>query len=187
MAATFAGMPTLSRRKSTWRYCFLRPPPRFFGSSKAFSGSCLVMWLLSTTVINRREAVYGLKLFSPIAASYLLTASLLLAWLPRSHHRKWFVLKILGVLDHLFAFRQLHVGFLPVPPVAGALPAAAHLAGKLRGAYAVDFHFENLLHRFLDFRFGGAQRHFENHGVLQLFHAQTLFGDDGPANNLVMR
>jgi len=29
-----------------------------------------VMWLLSTTVINRRDAVYGLKLFSPIAASY---------------------------------------------------------------------------------------------------------------------
>src|ERR1700683_2866244 len=86
-AATFAGTPTLSRRKSTWRYCFLWPPPRcqttispwlfrpperFFGSSKDFSGSCLVMWLLSTTVINRREAVYGLKLFSPIAASYLL-------------------------------------------------------------------------------------------------------------------
>src|SRR5580693_5496623 len=80
-------MPTLSRRKSTLRYCFLWPPPRcqttispwlfrpperFFGSSKAFSGSCLVMWLLSTTVINRRDAVYGLKLFSPIAASYLL-------------------------------------------------------------------------------------------------------------------
>src|SRR3984957_3015757 len=80
-------MPSLSRRKSTLRYCFLWPPPRcqttispwllrpperFFGSSKAFSGSCLVMWLLSTTVINRREAVYGLKLFSPIAASYLL-------------------------------------------------------------------------------------------------------------------
>jgi hypothetical protein len=29
---------------------------------------------LSTTVMNRRDAVYGLKLFSPIAASYLLDA-----------------------------------------------------------------------------------------------------------------
>src|SRR5260370_10438653 len=90
MAATFAGTPTLSRRKSTWRYCFLCPPPRcqitispwllrpperFFGSSKAFSGSCLGLWLLSRTVINRRDAVYALKLFSPIAASYLLTSS----------------------------------------------------------------------------------------------------------------
>src|SRR6267378_1715944 len=36
------------------------------------------MWLLSTTVMNRRDAVYGLKLFSPIAASYLLTSSALL-------------------------------------------------------------------------------------------------------------
>src|SRR5438046_9922326 len=93
MAATFAGTPVLSRRKSTLRYCFLCPPPRcqmtispwlfrppdrFFGSSSAFSGSCLVMWLLSTTVMNRRDAVYGLKLFSPIAASDLLTSSTLL-------------------------------------------------------------------------------------------------------------
>src|SRR5271155_4726430 len=84
---TLAGTPSFSRRKSTTRYCFLWPPPRcqitispwllrpperFFGSSKLFSGVSLVMWLLSTTVINRRDAVYGLKLFSPIAASYLL-------------------------------------------------------------------------------------------------------------------
>src|ERR1700753_1104825 len=81
--ATFAGTPTLSRRKSTWRYCFLWPPPRchttispwllrpperFFASSKDFSGVSLVMWILSRTVINRRDAVYGLKLFSPIAS-----------------------------------------------------------------------------------------------------------------------
>src|SRR5215813_6633947 len=84
--ATFAGTPTLSRRKSTWRYCFLWPPPRchttispwllrpperFFGSSKDFSGVSLVIWLLSRTVINRRDAVYGLKLFSPISTSYV--------------------------------------------------------------------------------------------------------------------
>src|SRR5579871_2505840 len=83
IAATFAGTPTLSRRKSTWRYCFLWPPPRchttispwllrpperFFGSSNDFSGVSLVIWLLSRTVINRRDAVYGLKLFSPIAS-----------------------------------------------------------------------------------------------------------------------
>src|SRR5258708_3319246 len=89
LAAPLAGTLVLSRRKSTLRYCFLCPPPRcqitispwlfrpperFFGSSSAFSGSCLVMWLLSTTVMNRRDAVYGLKLFSPIAASYLLTS-----------------------------------------------------------------------------------------------------------------
>src|ERR1700724_1090986 len=91
IAATFAGTPTLSRRKATWRYCFLCPPPRcqttispwllrpperFLGSSSAFSGSCLVIWLLSKTVMNRRDAVYGLKLFSPIATSSLLAALL---------------------------------------------------------------------------------------------------------------
>src|SRR6202040_2840519 len=109
MAATFAGMPTLSRRKSTLRYCLLCPPPRcqitispwllrppvrFFGSSSAFSGSCLVMWLLSTTVMNRRDAVYGLKLFSPIAASYLLAANL---------SQTAPLLQVLRVLNHLFA------------------------------------------------------------------------------------
>src|SRR6266403_2845884 len=84
IASTLAGTPSLSRRKSILRYCFLCPPPRcqmeispwllrpperFFGSRRLFSGVCLVIWLLSRTVINRRDAVYGLKLFSPISAS----------------------------------------------------------------------------------------------------------------------
>src|SRR5436305_2219838 len=84
IASTLAGTPSLSRRKSILRYCFLCPPPRcqieispwllrpperFFGSKRFFSGVCLVIWLLSSTVINRRDAVYGLKLFSPISAS----------------------------------------------------------------------------------------------------------------------
>src|SRR5712692_10750754 len=41
------------------------------------------------------------------------------------------LLQILRVLDHLFAFRQLHVGFLPVAPVPFGLPTAAHLAVKI--------------------------------------------------------
>src|SRR3984893_17100996 len=125
IAATVAGTPTLSRRKSTWRYCFLCPPPRcqttispwllrpperFFGSSNAFSGVSLVIWLLSRTVINRRDAVYGLKLFSPIATSYLFarscrhyraTSTSLLTALGRVLQNS---LQILRVLDHLFAF-----------------------------------------------------------------------------------
>src|ERR1700739_4497751 len=90
MASTLAGTPSLSRRKSILRYCFLWPPPRcqieispwllrpperFFGSRRLFSGVCLVIWLLSRTVINRRDAVYGLKLFSPISTSYLFARS----------------------------------------------------------------------------------------------------------------
>src|ERR1700730_2680698 len=203
IAATFAGTPTLSRRKSTWRYCFLCPPPRcqttispwllrpperFLGSSSAFSGSCLVIWLLSRTVINRRDAVYGLKLFSPIAASYLLSASRS-ARAERGISPSNFapLLQILRVLDHLFAFRQLHVGFLPVAPISFALPAPPHLAVKVRRAYGVDFDIENLLHRFLDLRLGGTRRHFKDHGMLRLFHAQALLGDDRPANDLIVR
>src|SRR5713226_107239 len=200
MAATFAGTPTLSRRKSTWRYCFLCPPPRcqitispwllrpperFFGSSKAFSGSCLVIWLLSRTVMNRRDAVYGLKLFSPIAASYFFSA-------PRERNEKTLPksrlpLQILRVLDHLFAFRQLHVGFLPIAPVPFVLPAAAHLAVKIGGAHGIDLHLENLLHRFLNLRLGRTGRHLKHDRVLRLFRAQPFFRDDRAANNLIKR
>src|SRR6476646_8205481 len=81
MAATFAGMPFFSRRKSMARYCFLWPPPRcqmvispwalrppvrFLGSTKAFSGVSLVISLLSSIVRKRRDAVYGLKVLSAI-------------------------------------------------------------------------------------------------------------------------
>src|SRR5215475_11603700 len=87
IAATLAVTPSLSRRKSTTRYCFLWPPPRchtttspwllrppdrFFGSSRLFSGVSFVISLLSSTVMKRRDAVYGLKLLIPISASYLL-------------------------------------------------------------------------------------------------------------------
>src|SRR6266403_2979444 len=193
MAATFAGTPTLSRRKSTWRYCFLWPPPRcqitispwllrpperFFGSSSAFSGSCLVMWLLSTTVMNRRDAVYGLKLFSPIAASYLLAANL---------SQTVPVLQVLRVLNHLFAFGELDVRFLPIPPVAFALAAAAHLAHKIRGAHRGYLHLENLLHGFLDLGLGGFRRNFKDHRMLRLFHAEAFFRDDRPPDNLIVR
>src|SRR5712692_2905292 len=195
MAATFAGTPTLSRRKSTLRYCFLWPPPRcqitispwllrpperFFGSSSAFSGSCLVMWLLSTTVMNRRDAVYGLKLFSPIAASYLLSACCRFSLTVP-------VLQILCVLDHLFAFGEFHVSFLPIAPVAFVLAPAAHLAHKICGAHACDLYLENLLHGFLDLRFRRTGGNFKHHGVLRLFHAQAFFRNDWPPNNLIVR
>src|SRR6266571_1103821 len=190
MAATFAGTPVLSRRKSTLRYCFLCPPPRcqitispwlfrpperFFGSSSAFSGSCLVMWLLSTTVMNRRDAVYGLKLFSAIAASYL----------PNLFPGP--VLQVLRVLDHFFAFGQLHISLFPVAPVAFVLAAPAHFADEIRRAHVVHLDLENLLHGFLDFRFRGCGGNLKDHGMLRLFHAQALFRDDGPPNNLIVR
>src|SRR5437016_2363454 len=122
------------------------------------------MWLLSTTVMNRRDAVYGLKLFSPIAASYL-PKSFLFARGP--------VLQVLRVLDHFFAFGELHVRFLPVAPVAFVLATAAHLADKVGRAHVVYFYLEDLLHSFLDFRLRGRRRNFKDHGVLRFFHAKA--------------
>ncbi len=72
MAATFAGIPVLSRRKSIVRYrracppprCHevispweLRPPVRFFDSVSDFSGVSLVISLLSSMVRKRRDGV----------------------------------------------------------------------------------------------------------------------------------
>ena len=116
------------------------------------------MWLLSRTVINRREAVYGLKLFSPIAASYLLT----LISFARQEPTVLSVLQILRVLDHFFVFGELHVRLLPIAAVTFVLSAAAHFADKIRRAHGGDFYLENLLHRFLDLRLGGVCGNFED-------------------------
>ena len=73
--ATTAGMPTLSRLKSTTRYACLAPPPmnrevtrpvllrppvRFLDSTSDFSGRSLVMSSRDTTVWKRRVGVTGL-------------------------------------------------------------------------------------------------------------------------------
>src|SRR5580704_14562076 len=86
IAATLAGIPVLSRRKSIDRYLFAWPPPRchavtspceflppvrFFDSVNDFSGVCFVMSLLSSMVRKRRDGVYGLNVFSGIFASCL--------------------------------------------------------------------------------------------------------------------
>src|SRR6266849_4649325 len=136
------------------------------------------MWLLSTTVMNRRDAVYGLKLFSPIAASYLLAANL---------SQTVPVLQVLRVLNHLFTFGELDVRFLPIPPVAFVLAAAAHLAYKFRGAHRGYLHLENLLHGFFDLGLGGFRRNFKDHRVLRLLHAEAFFRNDRPPDNLIMR
>src|SRR3981189_605687 len=121
------------------------------------------MWLLSTPVMNRRDAVYGLKPFSPLAPSSLLTANLFQT-VP--------VLQVLRVLNHLFAFGELDVRFLPIPPVAFVLAAAAHLAHKIRGAHRGYLHLENLLHGFFDLGLGGFRRNFKDYRVLHLFHSE---------------
>src|SRR5271157_429158 len=197
MATTLAGTPSLSRRKSTVRYCrlwppprcqitispwLLRPPERFFGSSSCFSGVCLVIWLLSTTVMKRRDAVYGLKLLSPISASIFQIFPP-----PWRTSQQLPGLQILRVLDHLLAFGELHVRLLPVAAIAFILAAAAHLAVKIGGAHSGHFHLEDLLHGFLDFGLRGGGGNFKYHGVLQFLHAESLFRDDGTPDNLIVR
>src|SRR2546427_5289588 len=97
------------------------------------------------------------------------------------------VLQVLRVLDHLFAFGEFHVSFLPIAPVTFVLAAPAHLADEIRGAHARNLHFEDLLHGFLDLRFRRAGRNFEHYGVLRLFHAQPFFRDDRPPDDLIVR
>src|SRR6266478_4273700 len=97
------------------------------------------------------------------------------------------VLQVLRVLDHLLAFGELHVRFLPIAPVTFVLAAAAHLADKIRRAHSRDFHLKNLLHRFLDLRLRSTGRNFKHHGVLRLFHAEAFFRDDRPPNDLIVR
>src|SRR5271163_535084 len=194
IAATFAGIPVFSRRKSTVRYfcacppprchavispCELRPPVRFCTSTSDFSGVCLVISLLSSMVRKRRDGVYGLNVFIAIVASYRFPsnclASCLLTFLPalacrqlRAHSEinSW-KLNILCVLDHLFAFFQPHIRLLPIAAETFGASPAAELAVKNRRAHVIHFHLGNALHRFLNLRLGRILRHLEHHGVLR--------------------
>src|SRR5580692_2767595 len=155
MAATFAGIPVFSRRKSIARYfracppprchdvispCALRPPLRFFDSTSDFSGVCLVISLLSSMVRKRLDGVYGLNVFSAIVASNLIP--FFLPVLVAVASRSFPGLNVLGVLDHLFAFRQSDVRFLPVAAKTFGASTATKLAVKNRGAHVVHFHLE---------------------------------------------
>src|SRR5882762_6394111 len=174
MAATRAGIPFFSRRKSIERYCFLCPPPRcqivispwalrppvrFFGSTSDFSGVCLVISLLSSMVTKRRDAVYGLKLFNAITFSFPLARPA--GGRLRARGRS-LGLKIIRVLDHLLAGRQLYVSLLPIAPETFRAAAAAKLSVKNTRADTGNFYFENLLDRFLDLRLGRGHGHFKH-------------------------
>src|ERR1039458_1974701 len=86
MCATFAGIPSLLRRKSTIRYCCLWPPPRCrdvfrpatlrppvfgFGARRLRSGVERVSSAKSETVWNRRPGLVGLRARSAIRSSPL--------------------------------------------------------------------------------------------------------------------
>src|SRR6516162_7213887 len=152
MAATLAGIPSFSRRKSMDRYlracppprchevtspCELRPPVRFFDSTSDFSGVCLVMSLLSSMVRKRREGVYGLYVFSAIIDCLLLCV------------RESRFASVHAVAtdsrrtQSSFRLRQPDVGFFPVPPVSFGATPPAKFPVKIRRAHVVHFHLEN--------------------------------------------
>src|SRR5271163_3574630 len=210
IAATFAGIPVFSRRKSTDRYfcwcppprchavtspCEFRPPVRFCTSTSDFSGVCLVISLLSSMVRKRRDGVYGLNVFIAIVASYRFPSNSLarsLARLLLPAAKFWSAqiqslqkLNVLGVLDHLFAFFQPHVRLLPIAAETLSASPPAELAVKNCRAHVIHFHLENALHRFLDLGLGSVLRDLKHHRVLRFLHAQTLLGNDGTPENLI--
>src|SRR5271163_3100027 len=168
MAATFAGIPVFSRRKSTCRYfcawppprchavispCAFRPPVRFCDSTSDFSGVCLVISLLSSIVKKRRDGVYGLNVLIGIGASTYPLLTLLCKFSAISFN---FLrgLNVLRVFDHLLAFGEPHVRFLPVAAKTFGASPAAELAVKNCGAHVIHFHLEHALYRFFDLRLG---------------------------------
>src|ERR1700722_7481874 len=94
-------------------------------------------------------------------------------------------LQIAYILRQLLASLQLHVGFLPIGPVARKLAPPALLARKGCRAYRDNLHFEERLHGLLDFRLGGIGRYLEDQRVLDFLYAQPLFGDYRAANDCV--
>ena len=148
MAATLAGMPSLSRLKSMRRYirlwppprkravirpCVLRPPVFFKGSSSDFSGSVLVISSNDATVMPRRPGDVGL---------YRLTLIVHLASSPSETLKDRDALTV----------RQGHDGLFNLSRAALGPPLPAHLADLPHRVHLGDFHVENLLDRLLDLR-----------------------------------
>src|SRR5437879_8731991 len=158
MWATFAGMASLSRRKSMSRYCCLWPPPwwrvvilpwtlrpAFFGlgTTSERSGWSRVISEKSANDIPRRPGVVGLALRMVMVGS-----------LPRLEE---FDLVALGELDD---------GSLRACPRAGHVPGALGLSLAVAGVDADDLHAPDLLHRVADVDLGGLTGYEERVGVV---------------------
>src|SRR5437870_11455534 len=158
MWATFAGMASLSRRKSISRYCCLWPPPwwrvvilpwtlrpAFFGlgTTSERSGWSRVISEKSANDIPRRPGVVGLALRMVMVGS-----------LPCLEE---FDLVALGKLDD----RSLRAC-----PRAGHVPGALGLALAVAGVDTDDLHAPDLLHRVADVDLRGLTGHEERVGVV---------------------
>src|SRR5690242_4057193 len=164
IAATFAGIPNFSRRKSMrryWRLCpppcqrlvmwplLLRPPVRRSGSSSDFSGSVFVMSAKSETERNRVAGVTGLNWRMPISA-----------------------------LEHLdrVALFQAHDRLLPCRPAPDRAVTLA-LGSHHERAHVRHGDVEQRLDRRADLRLGGPGVHPERVFLARLERGRRLLGD----------
>src|SRR6266699_1215609 len=173
IAATLAGTPNFSRRKSMRRYCRLWPPPRYrdvmwplllrppvprFGSSSDFSGVVFVISPKSDTERNRVAGVTGLNCRMPMSA-----------------------------LEHLdrVALFEGDDRLLPrraAPHVAAvALPLGPHH----QRAHVGHGHVEQRLDGRADLRLGGLLLHSKRVFLAGLKRRRGLLGDDRPDDQMV--
>src|ERR1700721_3063990 len=165
IAATFAGIPLLSRLKSISRYDCLCPPPinreetrpvedrpPVFGLplTRLFSGFCLVISSRETTVWKRRVGVVGLKLFTGMLD--------------------------LRVLRHLLAGLQNNPGFLPVRAIARKLSAPPQLARRHRCPNLGHLHFESRFHRVPDLGLVSINSHLKAQRAMIVLLRDPFFG-----------
>src|SRR5450631_3778739 len=161
MAATLAGMPSLSRLKSMIRYCCLWPPPRWrevlrpwllrppvdgLGASRDFSGRSRVTSEKSDTVWKRRPALVGLRERCGMVGSGL---------------------SVLEEVDRV-TLVQGDDGPLGVGTVAEgvALAVALGLALPIEGVDLVHPHVERLFHGVADIDLRGRRVHDEHVDVV---------------------
>src|SRR5882724_6473382 len=79
------------------------------------------------------------------------------------------LLQILRVLRHLLACPEPHVCLLPIRTIAGKLSPPPLFPRIICRSHRSHFHFEDALHRFLDFRLGSLGRDLEHQRVLGFF------------------
>src|SRR5579875_1235132 len=170
-----------------------RPPVRLRVTTSGLCGLSAVKSSVASDVWKRSVGVIGLYvliaivvfldepasgLWPPAFRPIVLQQNLLRLGEPRLVPVLEFLpLQVAHILRQLFAGLQLHVGLLPVRPVAGVAPAAAFLAGHVGGAHRSHLHLEERLDGLLHFGLGRPGSHVEDQRPLGLLHAQPLLGN----------
>src|SRR5438874_3002488 len=174
IAATLAGTPNFSRRKSMRRYCRLWPPPRYravmwplllrppvprFGSSSDFSGVVFVISPKSDTERNRVAGVTGLNCRMPMSA-----------------------------LEHLdrVALLEGHDRLLPRRPAAHVAAIALPLGAHHQRPHVRYGHLEQRLDGRADLRLGGLCLHAERVLLAGLKRRRGFLGDHRPDDQMVL-